>query len=88
MNFSFFMLMIGPSQAGKTTWIKTFIKSFTYLNPGHTLESILYLHMSKDDKLWEDLDDDLLHKIKINLTNNEMIDKEITQIEIFKSKKK
>ena len=92
MNFPFFMLMIGPSQTGKTTWIFNFIKHFSHINRGHTLKNVLFLHMAEFINS-ANLDKDTLkrvtfHPVKTNMSNDEskMDDEIIEAIEKFKSK--
>ena len=92
MNFPFFMLMIRPSQTGKTTWMLDFIKHFSYINPGHTLTNVLYLHMSDFDMPYC-YDDNMLKFIKFYLIKSNMADdgshvdnKIISEIESFKKK--
>ena len=92
MNFPFFMLMVGPSQTGKTTWIFKFIKYFSHINKGHTLKNVLFLHMAEFINS-ANLDDDSLktvtfHPVKTNMSNNEgkMDDEIIKAIEKFKHK--
>ena len=53
-NFPFFMLLIGPSQSGKTTWIKKLISHFSEINKT-TLNSILYFHASNDSDIFTEL---------------------------------
>lgn len=66
LNFPFFMLLIGPSQTGKTCWIYKFLKYFSYINPGHTLNKALYLHMTYNENIPFDLEKDLLKKNRIS----------------------
>ena len=92
MNFPFFMLMVGPSQTGKTTWIFNFIKYFSHINEGHTLKKVLFLHMAEfmnsanvDDDSFKNV---TFHSVKNTMSNNElkMDDKIIDTIEKFKHK--
>ena len=92
MNFPFFMLMVGPSQTGKTTWIFNFLKCFSHINEGHTLKNILFLHMAEFITP-PNFDDDYLkkvtfHSVKANLSKDESkMDNEIIEsIENFKRK--
>ena len=94
MNFPFFMLMIGPSQSGKTTWLLNFIKYFSFINPGHTLQNVLFLHMAEfantneiDPEKFKNI---TFHSLKTSMTENEeMMDDEIIKtINEFKKKVK
>ena len=76
MNFPFFMLMVGPSQTGKTTWIFNFIKYFSHINQGHVLKNVLFLHMTEFINSG-DLDDDsfknvTFHSVKNTMSNDEL----------------
>ena len=92
MNFPFFMLMIGPSQSGKTTWIMNFIKYFSFINPGHTLLNVLFLHMAEfanfDEIDRTNFKNVIFHSVKTSMTENEeMADEEIIRtINEFKDK--
>ena len=92
MNFPFFMLMVGPSQTGKTTWIFNFIKYFSHINRGHTLKNVLFLHMAEFVNSVNPSDDFLknvtFHPVKNTMSNNEskMDDEIIDTIEKFKQK--
>ena len=92
MNFPFFMLMIGPSQSGKTTWIMNFIKHFSFINPGHTLLNVLFLHMAEftnfDEIDRSNFKNVIFHPVKTSMTENEeMVDDEIIKaINEFKNK--
>ena len=92
MNFPFFMLMIGPSQSGKTTWLLNFVKFFSFINPGHTLHNVLFLHMAEfinmdkiDPNKFKNI---TFHSLKTSMTENEeMMDDEIIKtINEFKKK--
>ena len=92
MNFPFFMLVIGPSQTGKTTWILDFVKHFSFINPGHTLRNVLFLHMAEftnyDDLDHEKFKNVSFHSIKSSMSNNEIKadDEIIKAINEFKAK--
>ena len=89
MNFPFFMLVVGPSQTGKTTWILNFIKHFSFINPGHTLQNVLFLHMAEFNNLPDmDYGNINFHSVKSNMSENESkVDEEIiATIEKFKKK--
>ena len=85
------MLLIGPSQTGKTTWIYKFISNFDHINPGHKLKKVLFLHMTvKENALLnkEDSEKVVHHRISnSNMQDDENIDEEIIDVvEKFKSK--
>ena len=92
MNFPFFMLMVGPSQTGKTTWIFKFLKYFDHINENHTLKNVLFLHMAEftNPEHFNDhsLENVTFHPVKMSLSNGESkMDEEIIQaIEKFKNK--
>ena len=75
------MLMIGPSQTGKTYWILDFIQSFPYTNPGHILTDVLFLHMADVDiphPYFKDMEMKIkFHKIKSHMTDENFGDNEI-----------
>lgn len=82
MNFPFFMLMIGPSQTGKTTWILNFVKHFSFVNPGHTLQNVLFLHMAEftnfEEIDHEELKNVTFHSVKTPMSIGELrVDEEI-----------
>lgn len=92
MNFPFFMLMVGPSQTGKTNWILNFIKYFSFINPGHALQNVLFLHMAEFKNL-SDLDHESYRKINFHSVKSTMADNEsqvdeeiISTIEKFKGR--
>ena len=83
--------MIGPSQTGKTSWILDFITSFSYINPGHILTDVLFLHMVDVDiptRYFRDLKTNIkFHKIKSHMIDENFADNEIiTEIDNFKKK--
>ena len=89
MNFPFFMLVVGPSETGKTTWIFNFIKHFSFINPGHTLQNVSFLHMAELNNLPDmDYRNINFHSVKSNMSENESkVDEEIiATIEKFKKK--
>ena len=92
MNSPFFMLVIGPSQTGKTTWILDFVRHFSFINPGHALRNVLFLHMAEFAN-YDDLDNEKFknvsfHSIKSSMSNNEIKadDEIIKTINEFKAK--
>ena len=89
MNFPFFMLMVGPSQTGKTTWIFNFIKHFSFINHGHTLRNV-FLHMAEFDNSTEFVGAENVefYSIKSSMKEDELkIDAEIIKaVEDFKRK--
>ena len=83
--------MVGPSQTGKT-WILNFIKHFSFINPGHALRNVLFLHMAEFTN-FEEIDHEGLqnvcfHPVKNSMSNNELkVDEEIIKtIDDFKKK--
>ena len=89
MNFPFFVLIVGPSQTGKTTWILNFIKHLSFINPGHTLQNVLFLHMAEFTDLPDmDYENINFHSVKGTMSENESkVDEEIiATIEKFKKK--